>query len=237
MAFSTLFHIIAVINFVYGWYYDRAYMTEPDNKFRGFEFGGRMIYLTIWNLTFLCVYFIISLLNDLIGTNEAVPKNSPFIRKIRDYLFAIAAFPFSFNVGLMFWVLMFVDRELVMPKEVDEFFPLWLNHLVHTSIMVFVTIEMFALPRKYPSRKSAMTGIIIIMAIYLGWIFCIKANTNRWVYPILAVLNWPQRIAFFAFTLSVPLVLYFVGEYFNNLVWKSAVEEKTPSKKKKQKQK
>jgi hypothetical protein len=59
---------------------------------------------------FQCIYFTIALLNDLIGTNEAAPKSSPLIRKIRDYLFGTVAFPFAMNVGVMFWVLMMVDR-------------------------------------------------------------------------------------------------------------------------------
>lgn len=50
-----------------------------------------------------------------------MPKNKPLIRKIRDYLFATFAFPFAMNVGIMFHALMLIDRNLVMPKEVDEY--------------------------------------------------------------------------------------------------------------------
>lgn len=61
------------------------------------------------------------MLNDLIGSNEPAPKHKPLIRKIRDYLYATLSFPFCMNVGLMFHVLMNIDRNLVMPKEVDEY--------------------------------------------------------------------------------------------------------------------
>jgi hypothetical protein len=98
--------------------------------------------------------------------------------------------------------------------------------------MIFVAIELFTLPRKYPCRKSAMAGMVLILAIYLGWVFCIRANTGgKWVYPILAVLDWPQRIGFFAFTFSVPVSLYFVGEFFNKLTWASVTDVKEKNKK------
>lgn len=84
-----------------------------------------------------------------------------------------------------------------------------------------------------------MGGMGVIMAVYLGWIFCIYANTNKWVYPILAMLNWPLRIAFFVFTVSIPVVFYFVGEFINSVRWGSStskkVVDKQTSKKKKQK--
>lgn len=95
-----------------------------------------------------------------------------------------------------------------------------------------------AIPRNYPCRKAAMTGMIILMAIYLGWVFCIKANTDKWVYPILAMLNWPQRIGFFAFTVSIPVVFYFVGEFINSVRWgtsKGKNNQQQSKKKKKQK--
>jgi FAR-17a/AIG1-like protein len=62
----------------------------------------------------------LAFVNDLIGTNENQPKNRPLIRKIKDYCFATFAFPLAMNVGLLFHVLMLIDRKLVMPAEVDE---------------------------------------------------------------------------------------------------------------------
>lgn len=41
MGFVTLFHLVAVVQFFFGFYYDQKYITEPDAKFRKFEFGGR----------------------------------------------------------------------------------------------------------------------------------------------------------------------------------------------------
>lgn len=104
--------------------------------------------------------------------------------------------------------------------------------------MIFIVIEMFIVPINYPSRKLAMVGMGIIQAIYLGWIFCIKANANKWVYNVLDVLEWPQRIGFFVLSCSIPILLYFVGEFLCKLVWGSTmIKEQAGLKKKKAKSK
>ena len=69
------------------------------------------------------LYFIIALTNDFIGSNELNPKNKPLIRKVKDYTFASLVFPAAFNVGITFWGLYAVDRELVFPKVLDAVFP------------------------------------------------------------------------------------------------------------------
>lgn len=68
-------------------------------------------------------YFSISLYNDFYGTNEVAPKKKSSIRKFRDYLLAAFAFPLALNVGVSFWTLMAIDRELILPKVFDDIFP------------------------------------------------------------------------------------------------------------------
>lgn len=146
-------------------------------------------------------------------------NDRPLIRKIRDYIFGTLTFPFVFDVGVMYWILYAIDRELVMPKAIDAFFPWWLNNFVHTNIMAFAFIEMVLLHHKYPCRKSALIGLSVCVGAYLAWIHVIYFKTNIWVYPVLNVLNWPQRVLFYLFTSAVPMFFYFVGELLNKLIW------------------
>jgi len=69
------------------------------------------------------LYYIVSLVNDFVGTNELVPKRPPAIRKFKDWLMATLAFPVALNVGVTFWTLYAIDRELVFPKVLDPVFP------------------------------------------------------------------------------------------------------------------
>lgn len=42
MVLAKVFHLIAIVHFYYGFWYDRKYMTKPDSEWRGYEFGGRL---------------------------------------------------------------------------------------------------------------------------------------------------------------------------------------------------
>lgn len=69
------------------------------------------------------LYYIVSLVNDFVGTNELVPRRAPAIRKFKDWLLSTLAFPVALNVGITFWTLYAIDRELVFPKVLDPVFP------------------------------------------------------------------------------------------------------------------
>lgn len=42
MASAVIFHLIAVLHFYFGFWYDRTYITKPDTEWRGYKFGGRL---------------------------------------------------------------------------------------------------------------------------------------------------------------------------------------------------
>lgn len=163
------------------------------------------------------------------------------IRRVRDYIFGTFAFPLAFDVGIMFWLLYSIDRELVFPKGLDAFFPWWLNNFVHTNIMAFILLEMIIVHHNYPCRFLGLAGLGVFMVAYLGWVHVVYFKANVWVYPVLAVLNWPQRIVFYIFTSAIPILFYYIGEYFNTAAWSSKrlgeSTRKTSSKKSKSKSK
>lgn len=134
-------------------------------------------------------------------------------------MFAAFAFPIAMFVGVTFWSIMAIDRELVLPKKIDAYFPLWLNHIMHTNIVIFILLEMFLSCRKYPSKKKGLIGLTIFMAIYLSWTFVIYYNTKLWVYPVMDVMDWPSRIFFLLAMLAFCLILYLVGDFINTKRW------------------
>jgi len=188
-------------------------------------FKGRTKFLTLWNMLLQAVFFTVCALNDLIGTNEDIISNKPLIRKLKDGLLTCLAFPLSMFVGITFWALYAVDRELVFPKALDEFFPSWLNHVMHTNIMIFILIELATSFRKYPSRKVGMSVLFIFMLIYLVWVHIIHAYSGFWVYPVLEVLNLPLRIVFFLSLLGLAVALYVLGEKLNGIIWSKKLRE------------
>uniref|UniRef100_A0A182QP29 Uncharacterized protein n=1 Tax=Anopheles farauti TaxID=69004 RepID=A0A182QP29_9DIPT len=225
-ALRTLMHFIVAVQFTYAVYYDFTYVHFPPGMLRpGGEFGGKLKFLTVWDAILQALYFTICLLNDFIGTNEVAPKRMPLIRKVKDYMLAAFAFPVALNVGVTFWTLMAIDRELVFPKALDAVFPGWLNHVMHTNIVIFMVIEICTSFRQYPTRKAGLTGLAIFMASYLGWLHVVRHFGGIWVYPVLEVLNLPQRIVFFAVSLIFCVGLYLLGEFFNNLIWTKELKQ------------
>ncbi len=103
----------------------------------------------------------------------------------------------------------------------------WLNHVMHTNIMIFVVLELFTSFRSYPSRKAGLAGLSVFMAIYLGWLHIIKYNADFWVYPVLEVLNLPLRIVFFLLVLCFSIGLYIFGEFFNEQIWVREIKHAT----------
>lgn len=52
------------------------------------------------------------------------------------------------------------------------------------------------------------------------------------MYPVLDVLELPQRIVFFAVSLAFGVSLYFVGELLNNKIWADELRALKPKGKK-----
>lgn len=180
-------------------------------------------------------YFTLALLNDLFGTNEPSPSHKPLVRRAKDTVFSALAFPLAMFVGVTFWGIYAVDRELILPKSIDPYFPLWLNHVMHTNIIVFILIDLLTSFRMYPPRKVGISILTSFMLCYLVWIHIIYFNTNSWVYPILNVLNWPVRVFFYVFCLGLACFAYTLGEKINKSVWSTEVEKTVRSGKKKAK--
>lgn len=176
-------------------------------------------------------YFTIAVLNDLCGSDE--PNQKPFIRRLKDLFFCALAFPLAMFVGTTFWGIYAVDRELILPRSLDKFFPLWLNHLMHTNIMIFSFLELISSFRMYPRRKLGLFILTAFMLAYVVWVHVIYYNTGNWVYPVLAVFNWPMRISFYVFSLFIIYGLYMLGERLNTSIWSSEVEQTVKSSKKK----
>ncbi|XP_043509911.1 androgen-induced gene 1 protein-like isoform X1 [Frieseomelitta varia] len=214
------FHVISCVQFAFSVYYDYMYTVVPPNVLKVHNgYGGKFKFLTFWDAIIQAVFFFICILNDWFGTNAVSPKKPPFVRKLKDHMHSILGFPVAMFVGIIFWALMFVDRELVLPKALDPYFPWWLNHLMHTSIMVSTFIEMMLSPRKYPSRSYGLFCLTFFIILYLIWVHIIFYKSGIWVYPVLEVLSLPLRTVFFSVLISIALILYMIGEAVDNFFW------------------
>ncbi|KAF7265728.1 hypothetical protein GWI33_020811 [Rhynchophorus ferrugineus] len=169
MSLGKIGHFLIAAHFWFGCYYDWNYVKIPieihdmgDSSFN----SKKLKFLTYWDALLQSTFFTICFLNDIFGTNEKYPKSTPFFRKLKDLLLPALAFPLAMFVGVTFWGLYFIDRELIFPRSIDPYFPWWLNHLMHTNIMFFIILELFTSYRKYPSRKLGLSILTLFMLLF-----------------------------------------------------------------------
>ncbi|XP_054007189.1 androgen-induced gene 1 protein-like isoform X1 [Hylaeus anthracinus] len=230
----SVFHVISSVQFAVSVYYDYTYVVIPSHVTKMHNaYGGKFKFLTFWDAIIQAVFFLICSLNDWFGTNAVSPKKPPFLRKLKDFMHAVFSFPVAMFVGVTFWSLMFVDRELVFPKAIDPYFPWWLNHLMHTMIMVSAILETILTPRKYPSRAKGISGHCLFLLAYLIWIHIIYYKSGIWVYPVMEVLSTPARIVFLLTMFLFSTMFYFIGETLDNFVWGKTVTSGKNHKRKK----
>ena len=203
-----LVQLAAITNFAYAIYWDYYFLKAPQKM----SFGGQWKYLTYWNLWIQLIYFCISLLNNIIGTCHK-------IKKYRDDFFATIAFPIGQFVGIVFWILYHIDREVIFPLVMDDFFPNYINHMRHTSVVPLQLMELCLLHHVYP--KNGMFVSALFCFTYLSWTLMVAYLGGIWVYPIFEVLSPVPRAIFMVCSSMFGALLYKSGEYFNTLVWGS----------------
>ncbi|GBP46591.1 Androgen-induced gene 1 protein [Eumeta japonica] len=227
---KLLFHLSIVAINCYAIWYDQQYIEVPlarADAFVHLPMKGRSIFFTMWCFLAQTLYFAVSAINDIFGTDEESPKKIPLIRSIRDVIFTTLALPASMYVTTVFWSIYAIDRELILPSEMDKAFPSWLNHLLHTTVLLFTLIEMHISPHTYPSRKMGVFIVTSFSYIYFVWMMYVYYETSTWVYPLFDVLNWPTRIFFCLSTVISSAVMYYLGEKLNAAVW----SDETPKEK------
>ncbi|XP_037699358.1 androgen-dependent TFPI-regulating protein [Choloepus didactylus] len=188
-----------------------------------FRNGGRWKYLTLLNLFLQAIFFGVACLDDVLKRIKG-KEDVKFITAFRDLLFTTLAFPVSTFVFLSFWTLFLYDRELLYPKALDGIFPAWLNHAMHTSILLPSLVELTLRPHHYSSRKKGMAVLAAGGLAYISRVLWIYSETGTWVYPVFAKLSPLGLTAFFSLSYLLSVGIYLLGENLNHLKWGDPVQ-------------
>ena len=122
------------------------------------------------------------LLVEQCGSQATDSTKASKLQKCRDYLFATLAFPIGQFVGIIFWVLFHIDRELVFPLHYDNFFPNYINHAMHTTVIPAQLLELFLQYHAYPSKRfNGMSTTMIFCFVYLTWTLIVAHFGGVWV--------------------------------------------------------
>lgn len=171
------------------------------------------------------VYFVVACINDAIGTN-AVTKKPPLIRKIKDHLFSLA-FTTAVYVPITFWTLYNIDKTYIYPdEEAERQIPNWLNHLMHTSILPIIFVELFISNKNYPKRKTGLKILLCSAGAYSAYIHYLYFKYGIWPYHFLHLLSWTNKIVMTLVSGVLGVLYYLIGEKLDSLISKNTREHK-----------
>ncbi|CAB3223086.1 unnamed protein product [Arctia plantaginis] len=187
---------------------------------------------TNWNLLCQTCFLTMSLAYDLL---EWIDRHESYVAKLlkyyRDLLFSGIVVPLTLFISSMFWILYWIDRELVFPRVYDQILPWWFNHCVHTNILIVIGLETLLQARRYPANRKVelwLNGFIgIAYAIVYYSIFFIK---NRWLYGVFGIMTWWQVCLFQILIWASTFIFYFIQFPINRLFHKEEVP-KSPEQK------
>ncbi|XP_045365556.1 androgen-dependent TFPI-regulating protein isoform X2 [Camelus bactrianus] len=156
---------------VFSWYvflnFHISQQVGDPRKSKLFINGGQWKYLTFLNLLLQAIFYGVACLEDVLKITTG-KKDIKFVTAFRDLLFTTLVFPISTFVFLSFWSLFLYDRELVYPKALDDIFPVWLNHALHTFILPFSLVEVILRPHCYPLKKKGLTLLTAAIVAYVS---------------------------------------------------------------------
>ena len=230
MFLRLLVHLGTVANFAYAIHFQLNLVIPEKHggKIRN-SFGGPWKFLTFWNLWIQLFYSILALLNLFIGTDALVRSKASGLQRARDFFFSTLSFPIGIFVAAMFWSLWFIDRELVMPKIYDEFIPVYVNHMLHTTCIPVCLFELVSVYHLYVSKKCGIAATAFFCGIYLAWTLYIANVGGFWVYPLFKALPVPWRYVFMVFCAGLGGLLNLIGDLLNSIVWGSVLQQASKS--------
>jgi len=122
-----------------------------------------------------------------------------------------------FDLNFNFRSIYAVDRELIFPKVYDNYFPEYVNHMLHTTVLpfqvknsnlihsyiiwiknfLFQALELYLAYHVYPKRTLGIFTTAVFCLTYIGWTLVVANQSGIWVYRVLEVLTPIERLNFY----------------------------------------
>jgi len=189
-------------------------------------------FLTNWTYTVQMVYFFLCVIAHLLSVVPFLKKIKEKVDSLSNHIFTTIATPVALMVSIVFWAVFAIDRELIYPKGLDKIIPIWINHSIHTFNSALAIIDMYLVHHSYPSWGSAIKSIFAYLLCYAVCLFGTYYETDKWIYPLLHEMTWPQRIIFSVVVFIIPVVLFGLTKAINSMLWGSSGPEKSKKNKK-----
>ncbi|KAK3330246.1 FAR-17a/AIG1-like protein [Apodospora peruviana] len=180
-SFSALLHILGLLSFT-------GSFANPNELFLGF--GGQFQFLTMIGLAMATATFACGLLADITLDSRLFELKN---------LLSVCSAPLEVLVSVLYWGLCAIDRDLVVPPELELSFISDFGFHAMPAIMLSLDLMLFSPPwtvRSYGAMAISMT----VAFAYWGWVeYCFSKN-GLYPYPIFELLETWQRVLLFTFS-------------------------------------
>lgn len=226
---AQVFHVVSLSIYLFLGYYFQKYLKVPEGVQLNVPDPAKepWQYLTIWNVVFQEIYFFLCVADDalMLTRPKALRELKGLVRKMRRYFFESVFFPTGVTVFFMFWPLFLANRQIIYPVELDLVVPIWMNHLIHTNIMVLIVLEVILCPHFYSDRKEGLARSCVVPIVYTLCLLITNAIRGTWPYPLFGMIGHLGRALFFTFTYFIVWVAYVSGEKINGWLWGNPRDE------------
>ncbi|KAI1288104.1 Androgen-dependent TFPI-regulating protein [Halotydeus destructor] len=208
--FLSLVYAVAIIHFN-----PRADQPPEQAVFGIFKF------LTMWTAIVHIAFYGMCILHEMFWYLKFKTEEFSF----RGLMYHALVFPMGMAVFLHFWIIYLSDPDLMVPKEMRGQLSSHINHILHTFIFPGMIIEGALVFHPLPKRKDGLLIMNALQLAYAAMVFYLGLNRNCWVYPFLALLPFPLKVAFFVVSVVAVNAYYLIGEALHKTVWRQKLKE------------
>lgn len=176
---------------------------------------GAHTYITIWNLIIQQVYFGMCCYDHLLSKPDE-EKHSP--SKKRKLMFRSVLFPTTCVVSTIYWWWYWKSPFLIFGDLLNEIYPWWVDHVMHTLIVPIATAELFLVyspsTEKDNQGEYNVKGLMVYNAFitfYAAVVIVVRVIRGVWPYPFLDPANNGNPFYFFVSLYALGWMWYLVG--------------------------
>ncbi|KAK3945266.1 FAR-17a/AIG1-like protein [Diplogelasinospora grovesii] len=183
--FSAMVHILGLLSFAGNFAYMQMF---PNPLHEGF--GGDFQFLTIIGLALATATFVFGFLADV--------TLDPRLFGIKNVL-SVCSAPLEVLVSILYWGLCAIDKNLVVPPDLE--LPFLPDFGFHAMPAIMLALDLMLLSPPWTVKGyGAMAISMTIAFLYWGWVEYCFAKNGWYPYPIFELLITWQRVLLFTFS-------------------------------------
>ncbi|CAH1408009.1 unnamed protein product [Nezara viridula] len=206
---SPIYIVISKVNFL-------------DNKFLMQGYRNVAYFFSLWvvGAEVICfgTYTAIDLIRIYGKQSLKAQKIKNTLKNVASHMLFSLVFPLSVVVMILFWGFYFWNRELIYPKIMDDVFPTFLNHMMHTFPVLVSMLYMFTDIITEPPKLKTFTSLTVFMVVYSLVFFAVRKFKGEWVYPVFDSLSTFHTTWVLTCTFIGPFICFFLGYYVHERI-------------------